>query len=610
MPIIENITERNIMMKARTSLWASLAIAASLGLAGCGGSSDNDDPAPTPEVTPPEPDAATVDLGNARTATAAAATAAGTASTNAAADAKRATDATANLATLQTGETAAALAKESSDYADMAEAESMKAQAASTAAAAATTASAAGAQQNIAEAAQEAAEGHAAMAKGKADMAVAAAMMEFNFSSDGDLSIGESEVNADMAQVAKPADPADTDSKAMITGHQNFLTRDSAAVSGRPHSLAGTSPVEGYRQAVADRSLTLGRTLETTDDKARVSMYHSYSGSQEVRVYALASETDNTGNAGTFNADATPANLHVWTNTAGVRAHNNSDTPSVPSTFTAQTNAAVPTLTSIGMHYQADHPAGQTGGPENRLDANDLIDTSTAAKEVFSYTEGTTTYHVVMDGQSSEVGETSRVSYRHVDIMAPAAPDGPDNNADLELRVITADLPMAHKYSHVNFGIWAALDDAAKDGSQDMDSQGIGWIHNIDGSGMTPSVVTGEATYKGNWVAVVERRNSSSEGPFNGYHGDATLEADFEDNTLEATLAGLATLKGDLTGNAFKGATATDIAHRDLNANGTFKGSFSGGVYGADGSEAAGVFDFDGGSAGAFRGAFGGKYDD
>jgi len=40
-------TERN-MMKARTSLWASLAIVASLGLAGCGGSSDNDDPAPTP----------------------------------------------------------------------------------------------------------------------------------------------------------------------------------------------------------------------------------------------------------------------------------------------------------------------------------------------------------------------------------------------------------------------------------------------------------------------------------------------------------------------------------------------------------------------------------
>ena len=46
------------MMNARTSLWASMAIAASVGLAGCGGSSD--DPAPTPE--PPAPTVHEVDL--------------------------------------------------------------------------------------------------------------------------------------------------------------------------------------------------------------------------------------------------------------------------------------------------------------------------------------------------------------------------------------------------------------------------------------------------------------------------------------------------------------------------------------------------------------------
>jgi len=50
---LQTFTERN-MMKARTSLWASLAIAASVGLAGCGGSSDNGDgmqgdPPPTAE---------------------------------------------------------------------------------------------------------------------------------------------------------------------------------------------------------------------------------------------------------------------------------------------------------------------------------------------------------------------------------------------------------------------------------------------------------------------------------------------------------------------------------------------------------------------------------
>ena len=52
--------------------------------------------------------------------------------------------------------------------------------------------------------------------------------------------------------------------------------------------------------------------------------------------------------------------------------------------------------------------------------------------------------------------------------------------------------------------------------------------------------------------------------------------------------------------------TAKAITHDDLDASGKFAGEFSGGIYGPDGEEAAGVFDFDGGEAGAFRGAFGG----
>ena len=50
------------MMKARTSLWASLAIAASIGLAGCGGSSDNDDPTPTGESSTPTKTAMSADI--------------------------------------------------------------------------------------------------------------------------------------------------------------------------------------------------------------------------------------------------------------------------------------------------------------------------------------------------------------------------------------------------------------------------------------------------------------------------------------------------------------------------------------------------------------------
>ncbi len=610
------------MMNARTSLFTSLAIAASLGLAGCGGSSDNDDTVTEPEMMMEEPDAATVDLGNARTATAAAATAAGTASTNAAADAKRATDATENLATLQTGETAAALAKESSDYADMAEAESMTAQAAKTAADAATTPSAAGAQQNIAEAAQEAAEGHAAMAKEKADMAVAAAMMEFNFSSDRDLSVGESEVNADMARREKDRDQSDADSKQEITGHVGDNSRLLEGTDAQRHSLPGL-PVRGYVQAVEARNLIIGRQLDTTDNKARISMIHSYAGSQEVRVYAEASTDDQTSATPGFDVDLSPANLHIWTNSEGTQ-HLTREDITVPTTVpgtaafntgTGGTNVAPPSdLRSIGMHYKADHVAATTPvtGDGNRLNAEDTIESDTKPKEVWTYTSGGNRYHVVQISSRAVAGGTSRVSYQHVDIMAPAAPDGSDADDQLDLRVITADLPQAHKYSHVNFGVWAELNDSAKgsDGDvQTLKTQGIGWVHNIDDSGMTPHHVTGKATYEGDWVGVVERRNSSSKGPFTMNRDTATLKADFEDDTLEAELDNLATLKGTLSGNAFEGDTVTNIAHRDLNANGTFEGSFRGGIYGADGSEAAGVFHFDGGSAGAFSGSFGGKYD-
>ena len=50
--------------------------------------------------------------------------------------------------------------------------------------------------------------------------------------------------------------------------------------------------------------------------------------------------------------------------------------------------------------------------------------------------------------------------------------------------------------------------------------------------------------------------------------------------------------------------------HTELDPSGDFEGEFSGGIYGPAGTEAAGVFDFDGGEAGAFVGAFGGTNQD
>ena len=72
---------------------------------------------------------------------------------------------------------------------------------------------------------------------------------------------------------------------------------------------------------------------------------------------------------------------------------------------------------------------------------------------------------------------------------------------------------------------------------------------------------------------------------------------------------GLAMLKGDISGSTFSGDEASDIDHSALDAGADFEGSFGGGFYGAQGAEAAGVFDFasEDNEGGAFSGAFGGQ---
>ena len=92
--------------------------------------------------------------------------------------------------------------------------------------------------------------------------------------------------------------------------------------------------------------------------------------------------------------------------------------------------------------------------------------------------------------------------------------------------------------------------------------------------------------------------------------GAAKLTANFDKAEFTAALTGLATLSGTLANNGFSGSKATQIDHDDLDKTATFTGEFSGGIYGPKGREAAGVFDFSGDEAGAFRGAFGGTNQD
>ena len=172
-----------------------------------------------------------------------------------------------------------------------------------------------------------------------------------------------------------------------------------------------------------------------------------------------------------------------------------------------------------------------------------------------------------------------------------------------------AVLPEAKAYDHIHFGVWAALDEATLAG-QKVAGLGIGFVQNFSGSGVTDRLGIGKVTYNGDWVAVIQRKNSAAEGAFSMDSDAATMTADFDKEEFEADLKGLAMLEGTLDGNGFSGMTATQISHDDLDGSGDFEGEFSGNIYGEKGTEAAGVFDFAGEEAGSFRGAFGGTNKD
>ena len=202
------------------------------------------------------------------------------------------------------------------------------------------------------------------------------------------------------------------------------------------------------------------------------------------------------------------------------------------------------------------------------------------------------------------------VTYNHVDTTAAATPDDADrpdpaDMDDFQQVGVKASLPMAMAYDHIHFGVWAALGEATTAG-QKLAGLGIGFVQNFSGSGVTERLGIGSVTYNGDWVAVVQRQNSAAKGTFNMDDGAAKLTANFDKDKFTAALTGLATLEGTLDGNGFSGMTATAISHTDLDGSGDFEGEFSGDIYGEKGTEAAGVFEFAGGEAGSFTGAFGG----
>ena len=577
-------------LNSKLTMACSAAVLA-LAMAAC--SSSSDDNPPVASSTPPPvgdggPDPVLTELQMAQADAAAAATAAMTASGEAATAAAAAMTAVANLATMQTDATAAGLADEAQTAADNAMAAYMDAKAASEAAAEAEVVTAAVEARIMADEAMADAVKYAMMALEKGTAAETAAMAELMI--DGkDKSVGGTSVNADAASsvvTTVTGTVSETEEtgriKAMDPEHEDFGAVETGTIYILGQNNAADTP---YSQVVEARDLTIGRTLDTSDDMARLMLVTHYAGTKMVRVYN-STTTEVTGSKAGY--------LSI-------------DDPGTGDVNEAGTNANNVRLKSEGTYYLA--------GTDGALVPTGPVLETAKPKEVFSYTDPSAddAKKYVVAGTTTTGGATPVYQYFNANVEAANAAVDEDDDTALVSAQVRAALPVAIDYKHIHFGVWAALGEADKNGLQELSDLGIGFVQSI-GDELTGADMpnNGTADYSGSWVAAVQAAEDNGNGDISLVYGAADLEANLTKGTITATLTDLAKLEGTIDTNTFSGTKATVGANEhNLTEDAKFTGSFSGGFYGAQAAEAGGIFDFTSkdAEAGAFRGAFGGDRD-
>ena len=311
------------------------------------------------------------------------------------------------------------------------------------------------------------------------------------------------------------------------------------------------------------RMLDIGFTYDSTEDDARVTLVHSYAGTQTVTAFAPDSESSSLrmGDAGKIDQD-------------GI------DTDESPEL--ALTKASGTFLEATNLN--AD------GSDRSAVDAE--------AVDLYYFTDPEDDMKKYVREAIQRIGTsgTGVTTYTYAPVSIRAG----------------AQIPDAAEYSHLHFGVWAGL---SGDDENEVADLGIGFVANI--GEMTSNMPNfGTAKYEGNWVANVQEKDGDGDGDITRRDGAASMDADFGEGDVDVMLTGLASLEGTIDGNTFSGTEAallgtamTDEPADLLDAEAEFEGNFSGAFFGNLGAEAGGVFDFasddDNNEGGAFRGAFG-----
>ena len=503
-----------------------------------------------------------------------------------------------NLATLQTGETSRGLAHAAYAQAKAAADAAAEAQTASDGAAEATNGVAATRLLVMAETARDNAVAAQGMAETRGAAAMAGAMEELMIVGTV-KTVGGTSLDATAGSTSSTSDGQTTVTGLLPKGDQPMHTVVASAtvpgVTGNPD--ADMDPYEAPVAAAAERKFPIGKLVDSADDLARLMIVTQYAGAETVNVYSQGTAAPLQGDRGT-KAGYVTIDDGVPSNGAGTDGAD-------------QNNVA---LRSEGTYY----PNGTDTGALD--EAVGEVAFNATGKEVFSFVDpdtsrneaGAKTYVVLLN--EVKVGTTTTYNYVNADIYVEDV-DMDGDDATNNLHKVTAEIPEATDYKHIHFGVWAALGDPEKDGTQELSDLGIGFVQSIGdgltaiGGGIDDMPNGGKATYKGDWVAAVQKADRDGNGAMSLEHKRVQLEADFGMATINVDLMGLAKLEGEIDTNTFDGTKAT-VAANDygLTPAGKFTGTFSGGFYGAKAAEAGGIFDFtsEDAEAGAFRGAFGG----
>ena len=306
----------------------------------------------------------------------------------------------------------------------------------------------------MAETAMASAVTYGMMATEKAGEAETAAMAELMI--DGTMkSVGETSIDA-MAGPSSVTTGSGKNAQTVNTGLLESMNpmATGAMITGRDFTQAvsddlntevvDTAKAIPYKQAAAARTFAIGKTLDSSDDMARLMLVTDYADLNMVKVFSEG-DTSVAAVAGTK---------------AGYLTIEDDET-----TGPDVNNVA---LRSEGMFTPVSGGTAGELAPENEVVA------TAKPVEVFSYTDPTDDAVKYATLRSTEVaGAKTTYSYTTgADIMHGVVQDGPDAETDPEQAQVTSGIPGPVAYQHLHFGVWASLGEAAKDGAQKVTGHG------------------------------------------------------------------------------------------------------------------------------------------